>query len=252
MRVTRWSLTSSKVLVSEFHHATSAVAAIAALLLVITGCADAPTAPVAPTDSCIGSGCTLTLAPTTTSTAAATTPPVPVQGYSGSGSDVVDFTTPVQFGVLRFDCPKCSGNVILKSDAAIDNALVNRIGRYSGTRWIGARGDTTSRVQITARGDWKLTVGGFDLARMVEVTEPIKGTGDDVVLYRVLPQTVTATHDGNSNFIVQEATDGMTVPDLAINEIGSYTGTVMFPGNGSNAGLVQVTADGAWTLTPKL
>lgn len=40
--------------------------------------------------------------------------------------------------------------------------------------------------------------------------------------------------------------DGMTSP-----EIGSFTGTVIFLGDGTDAGLVQITADGAWTITPK-
>jgi hypothetical protein len=231
--------------------AAAPVLALAAVLLVLAGCSSAPVA--ASTDSCTGSGCAATLAPTqqAAATTAPAAPDVPVQNFSGSGSDVVNLTTPVQFGILKFSCPKCSGNIIVKTDAEIDPDLVNRTGRYTGTRWIGARGDTTSRVQITAKGAWTLTVGGLGLAAQHDVNDAVTGQGDDVLFYRVLPQTVVASHKGTSNFIVQEAMDGLNPPDLSINEIGSYSGTVMFPGDGSNAGLVQVTADGAWSLTPK-
>jgi hypothetical protein len=187
-------------------------------------------------------------APTTTAAAAA---PVPTQTYSGSGNDVVMLTTPVDVGIVEFDCPKCSDNTAVKSDASIDADLVSKFsGAYSGKVWTGMRGGTTSRLQITASGPWTLKIGGLDLATQYDATEPVKGTGDDVVLYRTTPPTVTMTHSGKSNFSVLVMTDTIGYPDLAVNEIGKYSGRVMFPSKASDAVLVQVTADGAWTMTP--
>jgi hypothetical protein len=180
-------------------------------------------------------------------------PPVPTQTYTGQGNDVVTLATPVEVGIMTFECPKCSGSTTVKSDAGIDEDLVNRFsgGAYSGTRWLGMRGGTTSRLQVNAKGSWTLTVGGLDLVRQYEPTEAVIGSGDDVVLYRATPPTAALTHKGRSNFSVQVMTDGLTSPDLAVNEIGQYDGTVLFPATGSQAGLVQITADGAWTMTPK-
>jgi hypothetical protein len=186
--------------------------------------------------------------PTTTAAAAAT---VPAQSYSGTGNDVVTLTTPVDVGIVEFDCPRCSGNTTVKSDASIDADLVSKFsGSYSGKVWIGMRGGTTSRLQITASGPWTLKVGGLDLATLYDATEPVKGTGDDVVLYRTTPPTVDLTHSGKSNFSVLVMTDTIGYPDLAVNAIGKYRGRVMFPSKASDAVLVQVTADGAWTMTP--
>ena len=47
------------------------------------------------------------------------------------------------------------------------------------------------------------------------------------------------------------AADSVQVPEGVINEIGSYDGTVFFKVTGSEAALVEVTADGAWSLTPQ-
>jgi hypothetical protein len=192
--------------------------------------------------------------PRATAAAPATQPAAAKQVHTGQGNGVVTLATPVQVGILEFSCPKCSDTVVVKSDASIDPDLVNRFsnsGPYSGKRWMGLRGDTTTRLQVTAQGAWTLTVGGLDMARQVDPANTATGSGDDVVLYKIAPSTVTATHRGTSNFAVWVMSDKLSSPDLAVNETGSYDGTVMFPSPGE-AALVQVQADGKWTLTPKV
>ncbi|MFC5996973.1 hypothetical protein ACFQE5_22435 [Pseudonocardia hispaniensis] len=186
-----------------------------------------------------------------TAAAPATPPPAPMQTFTGTGPDVVDLQQPVGFGIIVFSCPKCTGNTIVKTDARIDNLIVNRIGPYGGQHWIGARGDETSRVQVTAKGDWKLIVGDLSLARRAAPGQAVSGTGDEVVLYSTGPDTVHLTHNGTSNFAVWVMTDSLVAPDLPVNEIGRFDGTVMFPVRGSEAALVQITADGGWTMTPR-
>jgi hypothetical protein len=222
-----------------------------ASLLSVGACASGPAVTSGSATSSSAAASSAAAAPTPSAPAPTTTPATPRQDFSGKGSDVIKLAAPVQLGILRFSCPKCSGNTVVKTDADVDNLMVNAVGKYSGTRWIGTRGDTTSRVQITATGSWTITIGGIDLVPVHDGTDAVKGTGDDVWIYRVLPSTVAVTHTGRSNFVVQEAMDGLSSPDLAVNEIGSYEGTVLFPGDGTNAGLVQITADGAWSVTPK-
>ena len=59
---------------------------------------------------------------------------------------------------------------------------------------------------------------------------------------------VTATHQGNSNFVLQtlDATNQMS--DLLVNEIGSYSGVVSYGLMGAESAMLQITADGAWTV----
>lgn len=113
-------------------------------------------------------------------------------------------------------------------------------------------GTTTGRFQVRADGDWTLTAGGFD-DRVIRHPGalPVQGAGDSVFYLGTAPDTAAFTHGGDSNFIVQVLADSVESPDLAINEIGAYEGTVLFRVDGSEPALVQVTADGAWTMTPR-
>ena len=78
------------------------------------------------------------------------------------------------------------------------------------------------------------------------------GKGDDV---QNLPNDATsgiivATHKGGSNFVIELIDDENSLVDLAVNEIGNYTGTTAF-GLSSFMGepkKLQIKADGAWTI----
>lgn len=69
---------------------------------------------------------------------------------------------------------------------------------------------------------------------------------DAVLLYDGGPATWTITHDGSSNIAVI-AYGGM-FPDLLVNEIGAYSGTVPASAGPS---VVTVRADGSWSITPQ-
>ncbi|MGE0844363.1 hypothetical protein [Pseudonocardia sp.] len=228
----------------------SLIISLAAAAAVLAGCSDSPSTPAASSST-----------PQTTQQAAAATTSapasVPTQTKSGTGNDVVTLDTPIKVGILKFDCSQCKGDVALKTDAAYDPdvLLLGKKAPYTGTHWLGMRGDTVTRMQIKASGPWTVTVGGLELARVVPGTAPVDGSGDDV-LYLTKPAGAAQIVNKGSqyaNFIVQVMTDGSSGPDLAVNEQGaSYTGTVMFPAPGSeNVQLVQIVSDGKWTITPK-
>jgi len=52
------------------------------------------------------------------------------------------------------------------------------------------------------------------------------------------------TNKGESNFVVEGF--GSEVPELAVNKIGNYSGTVTL-----TPSFVQVNSDGDWTIAPK-
>ncbi|ANY05163.1 hypothetical protein [Pseudonocardia sp. HH130630-07] len=146
---------------------------------------------------------------------------------------------------MAFECPQCSGNVVVKADEAL---LVNEIGRYSGSTFYGLSGASATtpltRLQINADADWTLTVGGVDTARQV-AAPPVDGTGDQVLLIDDPADVATLTHDGTGNFAVWAVSSSDS--DLVVNEIGDYTGTVMLPDDGGRL-MVVVEADGTWSL----
>ena len=79
------------------------------------------------------------------------------------------------------------------------------------------------------------------------------GSGDSIV---EVPEGITAalvmaTHTGSRNFVIQSLDANNEMSDLLINEIGPYSGTVDVGVTGwSDApSMLQITADGAWTIT---
>jgi hypothetical protein len=177
------------------------------------------------------------------------------QVYEGTGDDVVRLREPVDLAILRFECPGCTRLVSVVSDSGIDRYVVQHYsgGPYSGKRWIGVRGDRTSSFEVTAQGPWRLTVGGVDLARPVDGTTTVTGRGDDVVIMRTSSRAAELTHTGEGNFVVHTLTDRSrrTGPDLLVNEIGRYSGTVALDIAPGEATLMQVSGDGDWTFTPR-
>ena len=177
---------------------------------------------------------------------AAPAPVAPPKTYTGKGDNVVKIEKAAGPAILTFTCAKCSGNTIVQSDGA-DPLLVNTIGAYSGKKAIDVTdGSTTSELTIKATGAWKVTVGGLDQATQATGTAPVTGKGDDVIVLSGNTTTAAITNKGDQNFIVQATPADGGYPDLAVNTIGSYTGTVPM----AAPALVQITSDGNWSVTP--
>jgi hypothetical protein len=172
-------------------------------------------------------------------------PPAPIV-HEGKGDDVVTLDKPAGVAVLDFECSRCSGNVVLKTDGqGMDTLLVNTIGSYKGRHVIDSS-DTarTSTLTITAKGSWKVTVTPGLSALRTSGGEPISGKGDDAVLINAATTKAAITNRGDANFVVMVL--GQYVSDLAVNEIGSYEGTVPLSG----PAVVEVTSSGDWSITP--
>jgi hypothetical protein len=167
--------------------------------------------------------------------------------FAGVGDDIVTITkhgTGAQVAVIQHTGG--SNFAVHTLDATMDTTdlLVNTIGNYSGTVLFDARSrDQTTALKITAGGSWTVKLVPLTSVRSFDSSVPMTGTGDDVFYYKGATKAATFTHDGSSNIAVH--TFG-TRPDLLINEIGAYTGTVVWA-----PGLYQVTADGNWSATLK-
>ncbi len=138
--------------------------------------------------------------------------------------------------LLTFSCPDCQSNVVVKTD---NDLLVNEIGSYSGTHLIDIRnGENTTTAEVTADGSWTM-----DIADITTAPEATSGTGDSVIWVNTGTK-VAITHDGDSNFAVHAASSSGL--DLLVNEIGAYSGTKAI----DTPAIVDITADGNWTITP--
>ncbi|MEV6373607.1 hypothetical protein [Micromonospora musae] len=197
-----------------------------------------------------------TAAPTTaapTSAAPATTEPAPTSAaptpkpkvIKGRGDDVVRVGDLTDLSVLKFTC-KCTSNTVLSSDG--DGLLVNEIGSYSGKRWINLEdGALTTEFEIEASGSWTLTVGTVDQLATKAPTGKASGKGDDVLVLGGDATAAKITHrKGDSNFVVHAYSLDTGEGGLLINEIGAYSGVRPL----SAPALVEITADGNWTIAP--
>ena len=108
-------------------------------------------------------------------------------------------------------------------------------------------GEAVGILEITATGNWEVTIEPLFTARLVLCSEgSAVGEGDDVVVVSDFIDSggaATLTHNGDSNFSVWA---WGTTRDLLVNEIGAYDGTVLVE---SGLFIWDVSADGDWTVT---
>lgn len=199
----------------------------------------ASTAPVAPSTSA---------APSTPAAAKTTAPPAPpapkvtTQTFTGVGDDIKTADLAGEPAIVTFTCEQCGGNTVLKTNGR-DSLLVNTIGAYSGKHLVDtASTSVTSEFEINATGAWTLTIE--DISTIPASSGAVSGHGDQVVRLSGKSTKATITNQGEGNFVVKGY--GGSRSELAVNEIGSYSGTVKLTG----PGFVQVNSEGDWTITP--
>jgi hypothetical protein len=187
----------------------------------------------APTDN-------LSTSENSTTAPATTTAPIKEQKFSGTGDDVVKIEPVNSLALIKFDCPDCSGNVTLTTDGS-DGLLVNTIGSYSGTHFFNVQdGSTTSQLTITAGGSWTASISDY-----TEASTSLSGRGDTALFLSGSTTAAKIKNTGTGNFVVQVyAASGS---NLAVNEIGSYNGTVPL----ELPALVQITSEGTWSISPQ-
>jgi TM2 domain-containing membrane protein YozV len=165
---------------------------------------------------------------------------------TGAGDSVVPLPAGATAGIVTATHDGSANFALQVLDAqnqSTGELLVNTIGPYTGTTAFGLRalGEGTT-VQVTADGAWSITVAPISTAPPLAPA----GAGDGVYLYDGPVGTLTATHDGDGNFVVAENTGTVFEFGLLVNEIGPYSGTVPLSAGPS---VVDVLANGAWTLT---
>ncbi|MCB0005277.1 MAG: hypothetical protein KDE04_02460 [Anaerolineales bacterium] len=137
-------------------------------------------------------------------------------------------------------------NFVVKTLEASGDTIdlaVNVIGAYTGTRPFNFEGDP-AYLEIESSGSWEVTIIPFITIEPV-VLYPYNGSGDDVLLLasHLRSGRTTITHQGSRNFVVK-AVDTSGRFDLVVNEIGNYSGTVLF----RDYFILEIRADGAWSI----
>lgn len=166
---------------------------------------------------------------------------------TGTGDSVITLPAGVKAGMVTASHQGSSNfslSVLDASNQPTGDLLVNTIGNYSGVTAYGLNdfGSTGVNLQVTADGAWNITISPISAAP--EIALPGGATGDQVYTYGGAAGNWAFANQGESNFAVIQF--GGVMPNLAVNTIGAYSGTVpMFAG----PTVIVVTSDGTWTVT---
>lgn len=167
--------------------------------------------------------------------------------YTGNSDDVV--TLENTGSPILLECSYSGeGNFIVYTvDDAGENVglLVNTIGAYSGIVTDYQNYLDVTMLSVQASGDWSITVKPMDAMEELSNGETYSGDGVYYIDEEEL-STIDLTNSGESNFIVYGAYGVASACDLLANEIGEYSGTVIWSEPQS---FFIVTSDGDWSIS---
>ena len=188
----------------------------------------------------LASGSTATTAPPTT------TSPV-LSAAQGTGSQVVQVNPvsgPAILGVTH-DGAGAFAVQPQQGGVPLGGPLLSVTGAWSG-RYLVGLGGTISAFDVTADGDWTLTVEQRGTALVFDAAAGVVGENPDVVAYSdAAPWSPSLIYDGSGPIVVRAVTVTGDV-DL-VNQDGPFSGTIDVP---AGPGFVTIDAAGAWSLQP--
>ena len=178
-----------------------------------------------------------------------TSPPSPIV-LKGSGDDVVNLNKWPGLAILHIVGPSSYANFAVWTVDEAGNQtdlLVNTIGAFEGYKLIDLNeGENTYQLQVSATGKWTVEILPLSAKYMhiLQLPGQYNGNGPDVVFLSGNPDLATFSYAGNGNFAVWS--DGQSGRDLLVNEIGTYSGTVLVP---PDAAILEIDADVKWSAS---
>ena len=135
-----------------------------------------------------------------------------------------------------------------------EDLLVNEIGSWQGSRATSVTASGKYLFEVNADGPWSIEITQPTPLNAPVLSAPHKfsGTGTQALYFLKVGSgihKVTATHNGDSNFIVSAYNSDASSRQLLFNEIGAVNGSVALRiGSGGAYVVFDVKADGDWTL----
>ncbi|MFD8498901.1 hypothetical protein [Amycolatopsis sp. NPDC059657] len=151
--------------------------------------------------------------------------------HTNEGVGQVFTSWPAKPGFVTFDCARCEGETTVTTSRG--DVLFRATGPYKGTRWINMDDeDPVGYYQVKATSAWTLTVADYDrLPSFYQGGHDPAGTGDTVFLYQGTEDSARMTGVGGL-------------------EAANLVGTRIEKGGLKGPSIVQVSASGAWSITP--
>jgi hypothetical protein len=147
-----------------------------------------------------------------------------------------------------------TGSVVLRRPIGLVLAATVSMAVLAGCNGDGPAPSSSATDSAASGG----AIGSADLSQPSEApiafkAITIKGRGDKVAKFKIPEDSVaiaTFTHSGTSNFAVTTVDANGGQPDVLVNVIGTYKGTVLFDED-SHSRAFKIRADGAWTVVIK-
>lgn len=173
--------------------------------------------------------------------------------FQGSGSEVSDeFELDSGIATIEFshdgDSNFIATMVALEGEDWDDELLVNSIGSVEGRSALSIGGGAY-QLDVDADGDWSIDIDQPAVSESDAETPPVEHSGEGPDYFGPIAldgvHEVAATHDGDSNFILQAHGIGGDW-DLVVNEIGEFEGSSTL--RSDELVYFDVEADGSWSV----
>ena len=164
---------------------------------------------------------------------------------TGSGDGVVDIPSPGVPCLMEIHNSGPSNFAVHTVDSSGENVdlLINEIGQYDGVVTDYTDYKSVTMLSIHSSGNWSITFR--PLSAMQKIENGAQLQGDNVVyIDESTLSKINITNNGESNFAVKGI--GMSKSSLLVNEIGNYSGTVIW---NQPQSFFIVHSSGQWSIS---
>jgi hypothetical protein len=184
-----------------------------------------------------------------------TTAPRTPQTLAGNAQDYSGFFTLASgLATFRLDHAGSSNFAVILLDKRGEwvDLLVNEIGDFSGGKAIGVDASGIYLLDVEADGPWRIAVDQPTPSSAPSPPQTYTGDGQEYSAFFTLSAGTASfhlEHAGTSNFAVVLLDDRGRWVDLLVNEIGSCSGSEAVEIDTRGIYLLDILADGNWTIT---
>ncbi|MFP4235792.1 MAG: PASTA domain-containing protein [Nitriliruptoraceae bacterium] len=177
-------------------------------------------------------------------------PPIELSGSGDTLTDPIELDSDV--GLWEFTHDGDANFIVeaLDGDGEVIDVFVNEIGSYDGSTVLGLM-PSEVQLDVQADGAWTVEVRQPTFLAAEDLPLELEGDGDDVTPVFTGEggaAEVAYSHEGDGNFIL-EVYDDFEAVDLLANEVGSTEGSTAGRFDADWAYVIDVTANGPWTVS---
>ena len=178
-------------------------------------------------------------------------PPITLSGSGQQASPFFNVASGLTIFEMEHDGQSNFAIWLLDSEGNMVDLLVNEIGSFNGSKAIGIAEPETYILDISADGNWTVDISQEAPASELKPPITLSGSGQQASPFFNVASGLTIfemEHDGQSNFAIWLLDSEGNMVDLLVNEIGSFNGSKAIGITEPGTYILDVSADGNWTV----